>query len=635
MINKKRKKILCSLISSALLFGLAGQVSAEETVQEEFSLDEYVVTANRMPVKATEVAANVIVVNREEIERGNYASVPEILRKVNIAVEEGAGGAIPILNGDKRVLILVDGRRMNWDQIITSGSAGGYNLTNIPVKNIERIEIVHGPSSSLYGSDAVGGVINIITRKATGENTTITTEAGSWGQRRYAFSTENKLDNGFSYFITAERKKQDNYKYKDEDGHTNEFPQTYGEQDSLTFRLDKELDNERSLSLQVDYVDQDGGFGMMAPGYTYHYPYGYGSSQDNNIALTYNLSKDSFFRIYRNSSSNEVSYNGSTIGYEVDRSAVGMEWQQRMQLNDQHTLVGGVDWRQNDFEYVSQNIDDSYTTKAIYLEDNWKLPHDWTLTLGSRYDDHSIIGNHVTSRVTANRKLNEKTNVFASWGQFVKSPTVEDLFSDTQWFRGNPNLRPETGDTITLGMNTKFDQDTNLQLSVFKSRVEDAIAYDYSTTPGFAYNIDEQKRRGLDLTLAHKLSDQWSVSAGYSYVKVENKDASTGATGFTNDPDNSQPNGYRFNVQYTQDQWDAGLTLRAASGRDADAFGSRHYTVLDMAVNYQIKPETKLYLKGYNLTNEAYSLKGIGDWGTGLAYPMTKRNFVFGMEQRI
>lgn len=635
MNKQKKHKFLCSLISGALLFGLAGQVSAEESVQEEFSFAEYVITANRIPVKATEVAANVTVINREEIDKGNYASVPEMLRKVNIAVEEGGGGAIPILNGDKRVLILVDGRRMNWDQIVMAGSKGGYNLDNIPVKNIERVEIVRGPSSSLYGSDAVGGVINIITRKTTGENTTLAAEAGSWGHRRYAFSNENKLDNGFTYFITAERKKQDNYKYKDKDGHIKEFAQTYGEQDSVNFRLDKELDNEKSLSLQVNYVDKDSGSSMKAPGYPQYYPYGYKSSRDSNVALTYNLSKDGFFRVYRHSSDDETSRDGSTIAYKVHRSAVGMEWQQRMQLNDQHTLVSGADWRQNDYEYVSQVIDDSYTTKAIYLEDNWKLPHDWTLTLGSRYDDHSIIGNHVTSRVTANRKLNKKTNVFASWGQFVKSPTVEDLFSNAPWFVGNPDLRPETGDTITLGMNREFDRNTNLQLSVFKSRVEDAIAYDYTNQPGFAYNIDEQKRQGLDLTLAHKLSDQWTVAAGYSYIKVENKDTSKGATRFTNDKDNSQPNGYRLNVQYTQEQWDAGVTLRSASGRDAESFGGSHYAVLDMTVNYQMKPETKLYLKGYNLTNQAYSIKSGTAWGKGLAYPMAKRNFVFGLEHRI
>lgn len=612
---------------------MTGLVSAEEATQD-YSFDEYVVTANRIPVKIREVAANVTVITNEEIEKGNFASVPEILRKANIAVEEGSNGAIPFINGDNRVLILVDGRRMNWDQIVTSGSKGGINLTNLPVKNIERIEIVNGPASSLYGSDAVGGVINIITRKASAESSSFSTEAGSWGLRRYNFTTENKLDNGYGYLLTVERKEQDNQKYKNAAGQVNELPQSYQEQDSLTLRVDKELNAGKSLSFQFDYVDKDYGFGGMAPGHSYHYDHGYGDSLDRNIALTYNLSQGSFFRVYQNQSSDTISYDGVSTGYDVNRKAIGAEWQQSVQVGANHNLVGGLDWRKNDFDYPTQKFNDTYSTKAIYLEDHWKLPSNWTLTFGSRYDNHSIIGSHTTSRVTANRKLNDKTNVFGSWGQFVKAPQVEDLFSDTLWFRGNKNLRPEVGDTITLGMNTELSGGTNVQLSIFKSRVKDAIDYMYPPSDrGYAYNIDEQKRRGLDLTFMHKLSDQWSASAGYSYVKVENKEANE--TEYTNDPNNSQPNGYRVNVQYTQDEWDAGLTLRAARGRSLTRFEYDSYLTLDMVVNYKINPDTRVYLKGYNLTNKAYDLKGNNGWGTVGAYPMAARNFSIGVEHRM
>lgn len=630
-----QKHLLCSLLGGTLLFNLSGIASAEES----FNLDEYVVTANRIPVKMTEVAANVTVVTHNEIEKGGYTSVPDILKTANVTMEEGSSGAIPFLNGDNRVLILVDGRRMNWDQIITSGSKGGVNLNNLPVKNIERIEIVRGPSSSLYGSDAVGGVINIITRKATEASTSISTEFGSWGMRNYSLVTANKLDNGYSYMITAEHKKHGNTEYKNATtGQVQILPQSYLEQNGITMRIDKEITADSSLSLQLEHTDKDFGFGGTAPGQAWwHYENGSGESKDDNMALTYHFGGDNLFRIYRNHSTEKISYDGITTGYNVTRSATGGEWQQSKRLNDQHTLVGGVDWRQTEFKYDSQVINNTYITKALFLEDHWQLPSNWTLTLGSRYDSHSIIGNHITSRVTANRKMNATTNAFASWGQFVKAPQVEDLFSDTQWFMGNRNLQPETGDTVTVGINTQLAGGTKLQASVFSSRVKDAIDYDYVTGPrGFAYNIANQKRKGLDLSLGHQFSPQWNISAGYSYVKIENKGAA--ATNYSIDLSNSQPNGYRLGVQYDQDKWNASLTMRAASGRSLKQFTASSYVTLDLVANYKVNPDTRIYLKGYNLTNRAYELKSLSTFNGTLtpgAYPMASRSFYVGIEQRM
>lgn len=296
-MNLNQKKLLCSLIGGTLLFSMSGLVSAAEATEESFNFDEYVVTANRMPVKKSEVAANVTVVTHDEIEKGHFVSVPDILKSANVTVEDGSAGSIPFLNGDNRVLVLIDGRRMNWDQVVTSASKGGVNLTNLPVKNIERVEIVRGPSSSLYGSDAVGGVINIITRKATAASTSVDTEVGSWGMRRYSLTTENKLENGFGYMITAEHKKQDNIEYKHATtGQVQALPQSYIDQNTMTVRLDKELAADHSLSLQIEHTDKDYGFGGTAPGQAWwHYPNGYGKSQDDNMALTYNVGANNFF----------------------------------------------------------------------------------------------------------------------------------------------------------------------------------------------------------------------------------------------------------------------------------------------------------------------------------------------------
>ena len=245
-----------------MLLGLHNAAQAEVTDEtaNEYRFDEYVVTANRIPVQKSEIAANVTVITRENIEQGGFSNVPDILRKNNVDMEKYGATNVPVLNGDDRVLVLVDGRRMNWSHLVVSGSDhAGVVLDLVPVENIERIEIVRGPASSLYGSDAVGGIINIITRKANTTQTSIITEFGSWGFERYNLITQGKTGD-IGFFLTAEKKQQGNYEYKDaRTGQNKEHPDSYSEQKNVTMRLDKELYGGRSLSLQLEHMDSKAG----------------------------------------------------------------------------------------------------------------------------------------------------------------------------------------------------------------------------------------------------------------------------------------------------------------------------------------------------------------------------------------
>ena len=634
-----QKKLLCSLLSSAVLLGTSQIIFAEDAANEEtFNFDEYVVTANRMPVKKSEVAANVTVITQEEIEKGGFTNLPDILSKSNIDLQKTSSSTVPVINGDDRVLILVDGRRIVWDHLVISGNShAGLNLDVLPVKNIERIEIVRGPASSLYGSDAVGGIINIITRKAKTANTSVSSEFGSWGFQRYSLTTEGK-ENGIGYLITAEKKKRDNFEYKNATtGKTETKADSQLDQEYLTMRLDKDLNYDRSLSLDVEYANDESGF----PGTDkYPYPGGYRKQEDNNIALTYHWGQDkgteNFFRIYRNES--DQRYFNALSNSVADLYANGFNWQQNWQLAKNYTLTGGADWREEHLD-DKDSVNKGYTSKALFLENRWQLANNWSLTAGGRYDDHSISGDNVTSRFTVNKELNADTNVYASWGQYVKNPTMFDLFVDNGWTIGNPNLKAEEGNTVTLGINTKLGDGTKLQASVYSSRLKNALEFEYGyytdpsdTTspyiPGYYYNASHEKRRGLDLKLTRELSPQWTVGLGYTYNKTQVQDEYGNYVNYTS---NSQPNGYRLNVQYDQDKWDAGLTLRSATGRSLEEFTSKSYVTLDMMVNYKLNPDTRIYLKGYNLTNEAYELTP-GNYGT---YPMPGRNFYLGVEHRM
>lgn len=640
-MNKLQKQVLCSLLGSAILMGLPVASSAEETGSQEFSLDEYVVTASRVPVKQNEIAANVTVITRDEIERSGFSDVPDILKKNNINMEYTRSAAVPVLNGDDRVLILVDGRKMGWNHLIISGNDhAGFNPNLLGVDNIERIEIVRGPASSLYGSEAVGGVINIITRKANSTQTTASTEFGSWGSRRYSFTTQGK-NGDISYMVTAEKKKQDDLEYKDpKTGQVKTLDQTYFDQELVTMRLDKDLSSDRSLSMQFERTNGEYGFGgiLQSSGQIQH-PDGYSTSKSNNIALTYQWGKDrganDLFRFYHNEYES-TSY--SSLDDDVALTANGINWQQSWSINETNSLVSGIDWRQEKLEdHVSINKD--VTTSALFLEDRWKLPHSWTLSAGTRYDNHSHYGGKFTSRVSANREINSATNVYASWGQYVKNPTIAQMYSNTQWMKGNPDLQPETGETTMIGINTELGNGVNLQASAYHSRIKDTIDWAWKdwneTGPGTEYtkyvNIDDEERNGFDIDLSKQLSPQWNISGGYSYVKIE----STSARDATVANRNSQPNGYRLNVEYDQDKWNSNLTVRRVTGRDLARFTSKSYTTLDMMVNYKINADTRVYLKGYNLTNEAYETIG-GYWQSAPGeYPMPARSFYVGVEHKM
>lgn len=132
-------------------------------------LDEYVVTAARTETKLVDTPANVTVVDASRIEEGRYSDVSEVLKDVPgaVVIDDGTGATEKkiYLNGDDRVLVMVDGRRVNFDVGAANGRSS-YDMNMLPdVSLIERIEVVKGHGGSLYGSDAVGGVINIITKK--------------------------------------------------------------------------------------------------------------------------------------------------------------------------------------------------------------------------------------------------------------------------------------------------------------------------------------------------------------------------------------------------------------------------------------------------------------------------------------
>lgn len=643
-MNKRKKKILHSVISCALMLGTTTVAAAEQ----EFSFDDYVVTADRIPMKQSETAASVTVITREQIEKSGNNRILDILKMANLSVfDSGSAGysqSAVFINGDDRVLVLVDGRKINKENDLGGGHAK-LNLNFLPsVKSIERIEIVRGPNSTLYGSDAAGGVINIITRKATKNETSFQAEGGSWGMRNYTVTAGGR-ENGLGYFITAEKKKQDYFEYKDaKTGEVKRMPNSAVDQDAISMRLDKDLNDGRSLDFYWKHVDSKTGWFTSAPGFkapnglSYFFPTAYEDNREDSVDLTYHWKNgtgaDGSLKAYYSNDRREVhhymeGWPSALDMWPAESRTTGVDWQENWKIAKNYNLVGGVSWRQVNVDIPKSGIRDyDIENKAIFLENRWQLPADWTLSAGIRHDDYNKYSDQNTGSVTINRKISNNTNIFASWGQVFRTPTVDQLYSAAM--NGNRNLRPEKGDTVTVGINTILAKNTKLQASIFSSHLDDAIIRDTHTSPYTFKNVSNQKIKGLNIDLARQLSSAWNVSAGYSYAQIRLKDQTTD---YSDDATNNQPNGYRLNVAYNQDKWDAGLTLRGVTGRSMKAFTSNSAWILDLSANYKINTNLTAYLKGYNLTDKAYEDRGV--LGAQGEFPMAARHFYIGLEQRM
>ncbi len=653
---KTKNAVFCAMVSSALMLAVPLTTYGEE--QSQYTFDQIVVTANRMPTPLNKSAANIAVITREQIEKGNYQSLQEVLRTVNgvIVTSQGHPGAQQFvrLHGDDRVVILIDGRRMNIDKGAGKGRAG-YDLNNFPgLGNIERIEIVKGAASALYGTDAVGGVINIITRKASGNRTSLETSIGSWVTKESKLVLEG-ADKEWSWLLTANQQKQEHFAFKDfQSNSVKDMPNSHYDKKGLTFRLDKEIDDHKSITLQVEHANDKSGQPYAAPGYktpdsvwggtifpgeSLHYPDDYKTTLSNNWALTYNFNQGldtaGYFRIYENYFSSDLfqKRNGIWSSDSYSNKASGAEWQDGWKLNDRNILVGGAEWRDTRVNNAGKYHGRSVTNKAVYLEDRLTLGEKWTVTPGIRYDNHNMFGSKSTARVAVNYQLDDTTNIYTTWSQIFNAPNTDDLFwPDTGGVAGNPNLKPETGDKTTVGINKKLDKKTELSASYFRSQLNDAINWAPDTTGKWIpSNVDKQRNAGAEIEIKTILSPEWSVAGAYSYLKVENKTRTD--TEYSNDLNNSQPNGYHLRLNYTKNAWDVGVTGHGASGRSLSRFSSSGYWVWDMSASYKFDNNTRGYFKVNNITNRAYEINGnqTSNGGVG-AFPMPARYYQVGLQ---
>ena len=616
----QNQKLTLTILSALAVgtFSITGTAAAAS--DQPTDLGETVVTAERVPSQNMNTPADVTVISAAEIEANHYADVAEALNHVDgIVMTNGNSGNDQVvrINGEERVVVLVDGERLNDDQ--GSMTRAGATLTRIPsVKDIERIEVVKGAGSALYGSDAIGGVINIITKQAKENKTQVDLNTGSWHTHNYELYNQGS-EKGLSWTLAAGIQKQGFFDYKDQQGDSKRMPSSDYSNNGLSLNLRQQIADDQSLSLRYAHRTMDGN--------TY-YNFSPSSPQRqimNDVSLTYRFKEDTklpgYLRYFNH-------YKDVDFGGDFHTRLQGIDYQDGWRLDDNNKLIAGAEWHQSSSSNETKSYaDKKVTTTALYLQDSMRLTDKWVFIPGVRMDHHDAFGTHWSPKAAVNYRPEQDTKVYASWGRVFKAPTVDDMYyySDmSMWgwpiYRGNPNLDPETGHVETVGVSHIFTPSTSLDVNYFNSVLHDAINwyYDGATNTETVANMDKEKKHGISLTWKQKLSPQWNYDLGYTYTHTE----SSANSGYL--LHNSMPNAYRIGLHYHEGAWKANLTSRMGTGLDKATYGDNRFAIFDFNTSYAATEQLTIYAKAMNFTNQAYSRY------VGWQYPAPGRFFQIG-----
>ena len=640
---------LAAAVLTAVLAGSTSVVWAAEQEQAEKPAQEIVITANRLKNQKVDTPADVTVITSQQISDRGYRTVTDALEDVPGARVLDAGTPAferkVMLNGDERVVVMVDGRRVNNSMGPTSGKSTLDANTLPPVSMIERIEVVKGGASTLYGADAVGGVINVITKTPEETTGTVHVGYGSWGTQDLGASFGGKV-NKTGFQVGFNRNKASYLKYKDTNGDTKRWDgQSDYTQDSISLKLTQDFTKSDGLTVNYDYSNLDGNFRSGL--YTYdsiskaYYP---NTDQRHtiNVGIKYDWNRDSrnsgYLQAYRNYL-NYSNFGAPLYSYndgEMNERDWGIEGQQNFALSDTNTLVAGLEYRNAKVTHKGLYNSGSYNNKAVFLQDQWKFAPTWQLNTGVRYDNHSEAGSRTTGSVAVNKKFSQDSNAYLSWNSVFRAPTTDDLYYEhkdvSPWgdysAYGNKNLKPETGNVWSAGYNCKIDDKTEAGVTAFYSNLDNAIRWDYSSYPMYVRNIDKEKRRGMTLSVEHHLNKLWDIDAAYTYVKV-NTDKKDGK-GYVRDL-NYAPNYFQAGVRYHDTKWNVSLTGRGGSGLSGEKYGEHNYFTLDLAARYKFTHNWTGFANFYNLNNAAYA-EYTGVFNNQDIYPMPGRRIIVGAE---
>ncbi len=580
-------------LTLALLFP-GSQAFATETVNG----DTVVVTATRTAQTADASMASVQVITRDDIERAQANDVAELLRffaGVDIGRNGGPGQATSVfIRGaeSNHTLLLIDGVKAN------DATVGGAAWQNIDPSLIDHIEIVRGPRSSLYGSEAIGGVVQIFTRKPSKG----VSEGGSFGLG------SNNTVRGDARLSGSQGKVRGSVALS--------FQNTDGFQTLISQTGDRGYNNKTvNVDVGVDLGAVDVAFSTWATqGKTEYYagfpPFISPADQDfrNQVsALTLSATPVDNWnsRLKLSFAEDRISQNQSSDVADTERWAA--DWQNDIQLGEAQLLTVGAYAANENVDSVSfgtvVNKDKNIT--AFFGQDQVTLGQ-VSLLLASRYTDDEIFGTETTWNTTLGYRFTDSTSVYASAGTGYKAPSFFDLFG----FGGNAGLNPEKSTNYEVGIKHRISAGNQVSVTAFQNEIDDLINFVdpdgfAGPIPGQNINIDKARIRGVEVEYHYALG-RWSGYVSGTYQNPEDR--------ATNDQlARRAKKSLTATLDYRTGPYQFGGRFLATGEREDSAFNTTvlgGYGVLDLNASKKINPNLTVRGRLENAFDKDYQTAG-------------------------
>lgn len=509
------------------LFLLSGGELLADTSERDqaLKLPDTLISANRQVQARNDSSAANTVFTRDDIDRLQPTSLTDLLQRVpGVQVAQTGGrSSLPGVyirgTNSSQSLVLVDGQR------IGSSSSGDSNLQFINVEQIERVEVLRGSRSAIYGSDAIGGVIQIFTRRGTqlglqgrmhlgfGSNQTWQRSLGlSGGDQQTRFSLGASLDETAGIDSTRESYPSDD----DHDAYRNQ---------SLSLSLSHAFDDDLEVGLNL--LDNRGRS-------QYDSPFGYFDMATNN---TYQQQPYTDFTVSSISSFIDARLNDSwksrlELGHAENRDAKrdkltverstfntyrdSLNWQNDLSLDERNSLILGADWYEDRLNTSAAYGEDSRWNRAAFIQHRFRGDN-FSTELGLRHDRNQQFGSQNTWSGSLTVPVNPDNDLLLSYSEGFRAPTFTDLYYPNS---SNPQLKPEHSKSYELQWRSQLTPDSRLEASLYRIDLKDAIIY--NTSARRPENIGSARINGLETALKQEWFG-WQTSAGVAIIDPRNR----------------------------------------------------------------------------------------------------------------
>ena len=593
----------------------------------ELKTSDVFVTATRTPIAKNNVIADITTITEEEIERAGSSSLTDLLQRqpgVEIYNSGGQGKVSSLhIRGSEsdHVVVLVDGLRVNQ---VTSGLTA---FENIPLSQIEKIEIVRGPSSSLYGAGAIGGVIQIFTKKGVsgfkpyaaigyGRYDTKTTQAGLRAgndSTNYAINISSLSTDGFSAYKT------NSPIYSDKDGYDNlslsgSMNHKFNDNNSIGLNFIKSsANNKYDNRNDPNFIDRKNKMDTQVIGVTFNNKITSDWRSDLKIGQSIYKYTDFSGAVWtpNNSKQNQISW--------LNNINLSLGSLQLLYDFNRETINKSLGYDK------SERDNSGYMIGYLLNKDNHNFQANY------RFDDNSAYGKFNTGNIGYSYKLNNKWAAAGSIGTAFRAPNFMDLYyCDSYGCFNNPNLKPEESKNIEASLRYQKDVD-KFSATVFQNKIDNFIQLDSNW---ITQNTEKAKFEGITFS-GSTFIDHFQLFGNATFQSAEND--------VTHEKLTRRAKRYgNLGLNYYFDQWNVGTEINASGSKndacDPDEFSCpikiSGYAFVNLVADYRINNDTKLNLRINNLLNKEYALAydgqpGItGNYGSqGFAYQTAGTSF--------